>query len=341
MKALRLVEERKLVLSEMPAPPAPGAGEVQLRMRAIGLNHIDLWGYRGMAFVKRALPITVGAEGAGEVVSVGPGVSTLKAGDRVGLYGGRTCGQCRYCGAGRDNLCENVQGIMGFHIDGMAAELVNMPARLLVPFPDGVSWIHAACASITFSTVEHMLFDNAKLEKGESILVHAAGSGIGSTAILMAKALGCTVFATASTQPKLDKARAIGADHVINYTEERFETVVRRKTGKRGVDVVFEHVGPATWAGSLLSLARGGRLVTCGSTSGVSAETNLYSLFQQQLTIKGSFGASLRNLRDGLAKMAAGLKPIIDSEYGLDAFEAGLVRLASRDVFGKIVLHLT
>jgi NADPH:quinone reductase-like Zn-dependent oxidoreductase len=341
MKALRLVEEKKLVVEDIAAPPKPGEGEVQLRMRAIALNHIDVWGYRGMAFVKRQLPITVGAEGVGEVVAVGAGVGTLKAGDRVALYGGRTCGRCRYCAAGRDNLCENVQGIMGFHIDGMAAEYVNTLARLVVPIPGGVSWTHASCAPITFSTVEHMLFDNAKLEHGETILVHAAGSGIGSTAILMAKALGCEVFATASTQQKLDKAKALGADHVINYTEERFETVVRRKTGKRGVDVVFEHVGPATWAGSILSLARGGRLVTCGSTSGVSAETNLYSLFQQQLTIKGSFGASLRNLRDGLAKMAAGLNPVIDSEYGLEAFEAGLARLASRDVFGKIVVHLT
>lgn len=340
MKALRLVAEKKLVLADVPEPPAPGPGEARLRMQAIALNHIDLWGYRGMAFAKRTLPITVGAEGVGEVVSVGAGVSDLKSGDRVALYGGRTCGSCRYCAQGRDNLCENVQGIMGFHVDGMAADFVNMPARLLVRIPGGVSWTHAACAPITFSTVEHMLFDNAKLMPGESILVHAAGSGIGSTAILMAKATGCEVFATASTQEKLDKAKALGADHVINYTEERFETVVRRKTGKRGVDVVFEHVGPATWAGSLLSLARGGRLVTCGSTSGVSAETNLYSLFQQQLTIIGSFGASLRNLRDGLAKMAGGLKPVIDSEYGLGDFEKGLARLSSREVFGKIVVRL-
>lgn len=341
MKALRLVEEKKLELEEVPAPPKPGAGEVQLRMKAIALNHIDLWGYRGMAFIKRTLPITVGAEGVGEVADVGSGVSTLKVGDRVALYGGRTCGTCRYCAAGRENLCENIQGIMGFHIDGMAAEYVNTLARLVVPIPEAISWTHAACAPITFSTVQHMLFDNAKLQRGETILVHAAGSGIGSTAILMAKALGCEVFTTASTQAKLDKAKALGADHVINYTDERFETIVRRKTGKRGVDVVFEHVGPATWAGSILSLTRGGRLVTCGSTTGVSAEMNLYSLFQQQLTIIGSFGASMRNVREGLAKMAAGLSPVIDSEHGLADFGAGLARLASRDVFGKIVVRLT
>ncbi len=340
MKALRLVEERKLVLEDIPAPPKPGEGEVQVRMRAIALNHIDVWGYRGMAFVKRTLPITVGAEGVGEVVAVGADVSAPSSRrSRGALWRAhlRPLSLLRWRAA--TIFAKTSQGIMGFHVDGMAAEYVNTLARLVVPIPDGVSWTHAACAPITFSTVEHMLFDNAKLERGETILVHAAGSGIGSTAILMAKRLGCEVFATASTQQKLDKAKAIGADHVINYTEERFETVVRRKTGKRGVDVVFEHVGPATWAGSILALARGGRLVTCGSTTGVSAETNLYSLFQQQLTINGSFGATLRNVRDGLAKMAAGLKPVIDSEYGLDAFETGLARLASRDVFGKIVVH--
>lgn len=340
MKALRLLTEKHLALDDVPEPPAPGAGEVQVRMRAVALNHIDLWGFRGMAFAKRTLPIVVGAEGVGEVVALGPGVAAPAIGTRVALYGGRTCGHCRSCRAGRDNLCENIGGIMGFHIDGMAADYLNIAARLTVPIPAAVSWTHAACAPITFSTVEHMLYDNAKLERGETILVHAAGSGIGTTAILMAKQTGCEVFATASTQAKLDKAKALGADHVINYSEERFETIVRRRTNKRGVDVVFEHVGPQTWAGSLLSLARGGRLVTCGSTSGMAAETNLYAIFQQQLTIKGSFGARIANVADGLAKMANGLLPVIDSEFALSDFEAGLARLASRDVFGKIVVHL-
>ncbi|MFC7543081.1 zinc-binding dehydrogenase [Siccirubricoccus deserti] len=161
----------------------------------------------------------------------------------------------------------------GFHLDGFAQELVNQDARLLVPVPDGVPVEHAACAAITFSTVEHMLFDNAKLEPGETILVQAAGSGIGTVAVKLAKAMGCTVIATAGSDEKCEQARALGADHVVNYTTDRFESVARRVTKKRGVDVVFEHVGASTWAGSLLSLRMGGRLVTCGSTSGVSAET--------------------------------------------------------------------
>lgn len=340
MKALRLIEERKLILEDLPEPPAPGPGEVQLRMRAVALNHIDVWGYRGMAFAKRALPITVGAEGIGEVAAVGPDVTGLVTGQPVVLYGGRTCGTCKRCLEGRDNLCENVAGVMGFHIDGMAQQVLNIPARFVIPVPAGVSITHAACAGITFSTVEHMLFDNAKLERGETILIHAAGSGIGTTAILMAKDLDCEVFTTASTDEKLEKAKALGADHLINYKEQRFETIVRRKTGKRGVDVVFEHTGPDTWAGSIFALAKGGRLVTCGSTTGVSAETNLYSVYQQQLRIFGSFGASIRNVADGLAKMARGMTPVIDSEYGIEDLEKGLARLASRDVFGKIVIHL-
>jgi NADPH:quinone reductase-like Zn-dependent oxidoreductase len=339
MKALRLIEEKNLQIVDVPEPPPPGPGEVRLRMRAVGLNHIDLFGYRGMAFAQRALPITVGAESVGEIEAVGAGVE-LKPGTKVVPYGGRTCGTCRRCKEGRDNLCENIAGIMGFHIDGMAQQWLNMPARLVVPVPDNISVTHAACAGITYSTVEHMLTDNAKLQPGESILIHAAGSGIGSTAILYAKDLGCEIFTTASTDAKLERAKALGAHHLINYKEQRFETIVRRKTNKRGVDVVFEHIGPDTWAGSIFALARGGRLVTCGSTSGVSAETNLYSVFQQQLHIFGYFGSPIRSIAGGLEKMARGILPVIDSEYELAEFEKGLARLATRDVFGKIVVHL-
>jgi NADPH:quinone reductase-like Zn-dependent oxidoreductase len=343
MRALRLLAERQLVLEDLPEPPPPGPGEARVRIRTVSLNHIDLWGHRGMAFARRKLPITVGVEGAGEVEAVGPDAAPggPKPGDRVVVYGGLICRTCKACRAGRENLCENVAGIMGFHVDGIAAELVNLPAHLLVPVPAGISWSQAACASVTFGTVQHMLFDNAKLEAGETILVHAGGSGVGSTAILMAKDAGATVFATVGDDEKLAKAEALGADRVINYRSDRFEGVVRRLTGKRGVDVVFEHVGPATWGGSLLSLAKGGRLVTCGSTSGITAETNLFHLFQQQIRIFGSFGSSIRNIREGLDKMAAGrVLPVIDSEIAMADFGNGLERLESRQVFGKIIVRI-
>src|SRR6267378_3221819 len=169
MRALTLVADRNLELADMAAPPAPGAGEVEVRIKAVGLNHLDLWGYRGMAFVKRKLPLVVGAEAAGEVAAVGAGVSALAPGDPVVMYGALTCGTCKACREGRDNLCENVGGIMGFHVDGFARDLVNLPARLTVTVPSGVAIGDAACAPIAFATVEHMLFDNAKLKPGETI----------------------------------------------------------------------------------------------------------------------------------------------------------------------------
>ena len=337
MRALKLIADRKLELTDTPPPPPPGDGEAQIRIKAVALNHLDLWGFRGMAFAKRQLPLVVGAEASGEIAAVG-GSTNLKAGDKVVMYGAMTCGRCVACREGRDNLCENVAGIMGFHIDGFARDLINLPARLVIPVPNGVSLRDAACAPIAFGTVEHMLFDNARLKPGETILVHAGGSGIGSVAIKMAKALGCTVITTVGDDSKAEKAKALGADHVINYKTERFEGVTRKLTGKKGVDVVFEHVGGEGFNGSLLCLKRGGRLVTCGSTAGPTVTINLMQLFQQQYKIFGSFGASMRNIRDSLSKIAAGMTPIIDTEVELADFERGLARLESRQVFGKVIV---
>jgi alcohol dehydrogenase len=338
MRALTLIADRKLELAALPSPPPPAAGEVQVGIKAVALNYLDVWGYRGMAFAKRKMPVVVGVEAAGEIAAVGPDAGTFKPGDPVVLYGGLTCGTCKACREGRDNLCENVAGIMGFHVDGFARDLVNMPARLVIPVPKGVALRDAACAPIAFATVQHMLFDNARLEPGETVLVHAGGSGIGSVAIKMAKAIGCTVITTVGDDAKVAKAKTLGADHVINYRTDRFEGVVRKLTAKKGVDVVFEHVGAETFNGSLLCLKRGGRLVTCGATSGPSTTINLMQLFQQQYRIIGSFGASMRNIRESLAKMATGLLPVIDTEVPLVDFERGLARLESRQVFGKIVV---
>src|SRR3954466_11330647 len=292
MRALTLVADRKLERLDVPQPPSPAAGEVQIRIKAIGLNHLDVWGWRGMAFAKRKLPLMVGVEAAGEIAAVGDGVTAFKPGDRVVAYGGLTCGICKACREGRDNLCENVSGVMGFHADGFARDLVNMPARLVIAVPDGVTFRDATCAPVAFGTVQHMLFDNAKLEPGESILVQAGGSGIGSVAIKMAKAIGATVYTTVGDDEKIAKAKALGADHVINYKTDRFEGVTRKLTAKKGVDVVFEHVGGEGFNASLLCLKRGGRLVTCGSTAGPTVTINLMQLFQQQYKIFGSFGCS-------------------------------------------------
>jgi alcohol dehydrogenase len=341
MRALQLIADRQLEAVDISPPPSLEIGEATVRIKAVALNHIDVWGWRGMAFAKRKMPLTIGAEASGVIEAIGSGVAGLLPGQLVSIYGARTCGLCRACREGRDNLCEHVGGVHGFHLDGFAQEKINLPARLLVPAPPGVDEIGAAVAPVTFGTVEHMLFDNAKLEPGETILVHAGGSGIGSAAIQLAKKMGCTVITTVGSDAKMEKAKALGADHVINYREDRFEGAVRKITKKKGVDVVFEHVGADTWAGSMLCLKRGGRLVTCGSTSGVSTPMNLMQLFQQQLKIFGSFGCRMENMANAMQKMAAGLvHPVIDTEVDFDGIGEALKRMESRDVFGKIILRV-
>jgi alcohol dehydrogenase len=341
MKALLIKGERDIAVADIDAPPPPGLGQVQLRIRAVALNHIDVWGWRGMAFVRRKLPMIAGAEASGEVVALGEGVTELAVGDIVSLYGAETCGTCPACREGRDNFCETTDAIYGFHQDGFLREQMNFPARLAVKAPAGVDPVAASLVGITIGTVEHMFFDNAKLVGGETVLVHAGGSGIGTAAIQLAKAVGATVFTTVGSDEKAKKAKALGADEVINYRNERFEGRVRKLTGRKGVDVVFEHVGVDTWPGSLLSMKRGGRLVTCGSTTGITAPMNLHMLFQQQLRIYGSFGCRLENMRASLDKLGAGLvKPVIDTKITLDDINKGLQRLESRDVFGKIVVTL-
>jgi alcohol dehydrogenase len=340
IQALQLLADRELALVERDAPPPLAPGEVQLRVRCVGLNHIDVWGFRGMAFAKRQFPLCAGAEAACEVVAVGDGVTALSAGDRVVPYAALVCGTCRFCTRGQENLCEDVAGVRGFHVDGFAQELTNHPARLTAKVPAGVDLRDAACVAVAYATVEHMLFDNAQLEPGEWVLVHAGGSGIGSIAIRVAKAIGCTVITTVGSEEKAPKAHALGADHVINYRTDRFEGVVRKLTARKGVDVVFEHTGADTWNGSLLSLRRGGRLVTCGATSGPAGSINLMQLFQQQYRIIGSFGSPLSALSRALDRIAAGIRPVIDTVYPLEDFRTGLARLESRDVFGKLLVEL-
>ncbi|WP_273722733.1 zinc-binding dehydrogenase [Bartonella sp. AU18XJBT] len=341
MRALQLFDDRRLEITNISPPSSPSIGEVTVRIKAVALNHIDVWGWRGMAFAKRKMPLIIGAEASGEVIQIGNGVEHLQLGQIVSIYGAQTCGVCQACHEGRDNLCSHVKGVYGFHLDGFACELVNLPARLLVPSPPQCDELQAAVAPITFGTVEHMLFDNAKLQAGETILIQAGGSGIGSAAIQLAKRMGCTVITTVGSDEKIAKAHSLGADHVINYRKDRFEGVVRKLTQKKGVDVVFEHVGVDTWNGSLLCMKKGARLVTCGSTSGVSAPINLMQLFQQQLKIFGSFGCRMENMKNAMQKMAEkAVHPVIDTIVELDEIDTALKRMESRDVFGKIILKI-
>ena len=291
-----------------------------------------------MAFAKRKMPQAVGVEASGEIAAVGEGVTRFKAGDPVTMYGAETCGHCKACRKGWDNLCENVAGIMGFHIDGFARELINRPERLVIPVPKGVSFEQAACAPIGFGTVQHMLFDNAKLEPGESILVHAGGSGIGTAAIKMAKAIGCTVYTTVGDDEKGEKAKALGADYVVNYRTERFEGEVRRLTKRRA----------STWCSSMWAPRPGTAPCSASSAAGGSSPAarrsasprtmNLMQLFQQQYRIFGSFGCRIENIAQSLDKMAGGMSPVIDAVFPIDEFQKGLERLEGRKVFGKVVV---
>ncbi|EJF76878.1 zinc-binding dehydrogenase [Bartonella birtlesii] len=341
MRALQLLNERQLEITNIAPPPPPLPDEVTVRIKAVALNHIDVWGWRGMAFAKRKMPLIIGAEASGEIVQLGNHVKNLHLGQIVSIYGAQTCGICQACREGRDNLCSHVKGVYGFHLDGFACELVTLPARLLVPAPQKCDEFQAAVAPITFGTVEHMLFDNAKLQSRETVLIQAGGSGIGSAAIQLAKHMECTVITTVGSDEKIAKAQSLGADHVINYRKDRFEGVVRKLTQKKGVDVVFEHVGADTWSGSLLCMKRGARLVTCGSTSGVTAPLNLMQLFQQQLKIFGSFGCRIENMQNAMQKMAQGIvHPVIDTIVGFNEIDTALKRMESRDIFGKIILKI-
>jgi alcohol dehydrogenase len=341
MFALQNVADREMIVADIAPPAAPGPDDVQVRIKAVALNHIDVWSWRGMAFAKRAENQIPGAEGAGEIVAVGDNVKHLKPGQLVALYGALTCGTCGSCREGRDNHCEAKQVIYGFHTHGFFQELFNIPARLAVRAPEGLSAEQAALAGITFGTPEHMLFDNAKLQKGETVLVHAGGSGIGSAAIQLIKDVGAIAYTTVGSDEKGEKALLLGADEFINYKTDRFESRIRRLTKKRGVDDVFEHIGPDTFKGSMLSMKKGGRLVTCGSTTGVMGEINLNLLYQQQLHLLGSFGCTLENMSTVMSKMATDrVKPVIDTVLELKDVESGLQRLENRDVFGKIIVRM-
>ncbi len=342
MKAVRITGRQNLELVEL-NKPILRTGELALvRVEYVALNHLDCYGYRGMAFVHRKLPLTIGAEAVGIVEQVGSAKFAHLLEKRVVIYPSLVCGDCQRCDEGLENLCERPGGIMGFHVDGLACEWVVVPARQLIEVPESVPALSAACAAITFGTVEHMLFANARLAPRETILVHAGGSGIGSAAILLATAAGASVIATVGSEEKGRRALRIGAEHVINYREQRFERVVRKLTNRRGVDVVFEHVGVSTWEGSLLSLRKGGRLVTCGSTSGVKASTNLFLLFNQQLRIIASFGATYRDIYRGLEKMGSGqIAPVVDSIIEPSEVGDAISRMLARNVFGKIIVRIT
>ena len=328
-----------LAVSEVPDPVA-GPGEALVKVRAVALNHLDLWVRRGVPGHKFPLPIIAGAEVTGAIDSIGANPAGWKAGDEVLVAPGFSCGLCIACLSGNDPLCAN-SGIFGETRNGGAAEKIVVPVRNLLPKPKGLSFEEAAALPLDMVTAWHMLVTRAQLRPGETVLVQAGGSGVGSAGIQIAKLWGATVYATAGSDEKCARARALGADVTINYREKDFSTEVRTLTSKRGVDVVFEHVGGETFEKSLRLLAKGGRLVTCGATSGADATINIRLVFFKLLSILGSTMGSLAELREVMRHVEAGkLKPIVDRVMRLEDIAEAHRVLEAREAFGKIVLRV-
>ena len=340
MKAVIIKEhgaEDVLELAEMPEPEI-AENEVLVRVKACALNHLDLWVRGGLPGIEFPMPLILGSDIAGVVERVGKLVKNSKEGDEVLLSPGLSCMHCEECLRGRDNLCAKY-AIIGYRSHGGYAEYVKAPSVNVLPKPANISFEEAASIPLVFITAWHMLVNRVGLRAGETVLVHAAGSGVGSAAIQIADLLGARVIATAGSSEKLEKAKELGADEVINYIETDFLEEVKRLTGKRGVNVVFEHTGEATWSKSIRSLVRGGRLVTCGATSGPKGDLDIRLLFSKQISLLGSYMGSKHELIEVMKFVKEGkLKAVVDRVLPLEKAADAHRALKERAQFGKVVL---
>jgi NADPH:quinone reductase-like Zn-dependent oxidoreductase len=341
MKAVRFHEHGSADVMKYEDAPEPQiqANEVLVRVKACALNHLDLWLRMGVRDWKLHLPHIVGSDIAGEVAEVGSLVKRVKPGDRVLLCPGISCGQCEACARGLDSACRSYT-LFGVFVDGGYAEYVKSPETNVIPIPGDLNFDEAAAVPLVFVTAWHMLFTRAGLKPGEEVLVIGAGSGVGSAAIQIAKLAGARVIATAGADWKLEKARALGAEEVINHSKQSIVDEVRRLTAKRGVDVIVEHVGAAVWDACFDSLATYGRLVTCGVTSGGEVKLNVQALFGRQRSVLGSFMGGKGELLDALKLLGRReLKAVVDSAFPLKDAAAAHKKMESREFFGKILLH--
>lgn len=326
-----------LEVLELPKPE-PKAREVRVRVKAVALNHLDVWVRKGWQGLKLELPHLLGSDVAGVVDAVGAEVADLEPGTEVCVNPGVSCGVCERCLKGEDNLCRQYT-ILGEHIRGGYAEFVCVPRQNILPKPKRLSFEEAACLPLTFLTAWTMLVRRAQLQPGETVLIHAAGSGVGTAGIQIAKLLGAKVIATASTAEKLERARTLGADQVINYVTHDFVDEVKKLTNKRLVDVVFEHVGASTWDKSIACLPYGGRLVTCGATSGGDVKLDLRVLFYKRISLLGSTMGSKGDLFRILQLVDEGrFVPVLDRVLPLEKAAEAHQLLSERKSFGNVVL---
>ena len=340
MKALVITEPggfEKVELTDQEIPQ-PGPNEVLLKVQCAALNHLDLFVMRGLPGI--SYPHIQGADGAGVVESVGPEVKNVQLGGKVCLNPGLSCGECEFCRKGEHSLCVRF-GILGEQYDGTFAEYVTVPSENVHPIPEGMSPEEAAAFPLTFLTAWRMLVSKAGIKTGETVLIIGIGGGVSCAALQICKAWGLNAIVTSGSDWKLDRARELGADETINHREKDFSKEVRRMTGKAGVDVVVDSVGEATWRKSLHSLRKGGRLVTCGATTGPFPQTDILRIFWNQLSIFGSTMCNRKEFEDMLNFVnEKGVKPVVDRKFSLEEGEEALRRLDEAEHFGKIVLSV-
>jgi NADPH:quinone reductase-like Zn-dependent oxidoreductase len=328
-----------LALRDVPDPKV-GADDVLVRVKACALNHLDLFVREGIPALKTPLPFWTGCDIAGEIAEVGANVTGVTVGDRVAVNPNLTCGRCEFCIRGEDSLCVRY-GILGEHVPGGMAELVRVHGANVLPLPAHVSYEDAASFILVNMTAWRMVVTQGQLRPGQDVLILGVGGGVSSTAVQIAKLGGARVIVTSSSDEKLARARALGADVGINYTKEDWAKVVFEKTGRRGVDLVIENVGAATWKQSIRSVKKGGRLVTCGATTGPIGETDLRIVFWNQISIIGSTMGTRKDFNDVMGLLFAGrLSPLVDEVVPLADGAAAQQRLAEGKQFGKIVLRV-
>lgn len=336
----------RLTLADVPAPEVRGPLDVRIRLRAAALNHLDLWTVRGLPGLSLQFPHVLGGDGAGIVESVGNGVTRVKPGDAVLFNPGLSCYRCEYCHAGEHSLCVDYR-LLGEHVAGTLAEYIVMPEPNVFPIPTPpaphapITFPEAAAFSLVTLTAWRMVMTRARVRPGETVLVWGIGGGLANTAMRVAKLAGAFVIATSSSAVKLARAKELGADVTLDHTAVDVAREVRALTGRRGADVVIEHVGEATWEQSLRALGRGGRVVTCGGTTGPMLTVDVRRLFWYQWDILGSTMGSAEEYRAVVQLLGQGhLRPLVDSVVALADARRAFERLSAGDQMGKVVVEI-
>ena len=339
MKAIRFHQHggSEVLQYEDVPDPVLRKDQVLVRVKAVALNHLDLWVRQGVPGV--TLPQIPGSDVAGDVAEVGEYITDIKPGTRVLLAPMVFCGVCEKCVSGQQNFCPQFS-VLGYRVPGGDAELIAVPRVNVIPIPQELTYDEAAAVPLVFLTAWHMLVGRARIRPGQTVLILGAGSGVGSAAIQIAKLWNCTVITTAGSESKLEQARELGADHAIDHYKQKISEEVKKITSKQGVDIVFEHVGQATWLESVRSLKPGGTLVTCGATTGGEGSLDIRVLFTRQLNLLGSFMGTMGELHEVLKHVFAGrLKPVVDRSFPLREAAAAHDYVAKSSMFGKVILN--